>query len=67
VRYTDVYPHFISVPLCARLQWYTCTTLSGVECQKFFRCEAPLLHRHEIGWTIMPSPRAQKPWTQLRI
>ncbi len=33
VRYTDVYPHFISVPLCARLPWYTCTTLSGVECQ----------------------------------
>src|SRR4029077_8538156 len=33
VRYTDVYPQFISVPLCARLPWYTCTTLEGVECQ----------------------------------
>src|SRR5208283_2054600 len=33
---------------------------------KFFRCEAPFLHHHEIEWTIMPSLRAQKPWTPAR-
>src|ERR1700722_10492889 len=33
---------------------------------KFFRCEAPFLHHHEIEWTIMPSLRAQKPWAPLR-
>ena len=34
---------------------------------KFFRCEAPFLHHHEIEWTIMPSLRAQKPWTPPRL
>src|SRR5579863_10104191 len=34
---------------------------------KFFRCEAPFLHHHEIEGTIMPSLRAQKPWTRPRL
>ena len=27
---------------------FLASTLSGVECQHFFRCEAPFLHCHEI-------------------
>src|SRR5271157_1788739 len=34
---------------------------------KFFRCEAPFLHHHEIEWTIMPSLHAQKPGTRPRL
>src|SRR5271169_6520961 len=42
-------------------------TVVSTGVSKFFRCEAPFLHHHEIEWTIMPSLRAQKPWTRPRL
>src|SRR6202167_2767379 len=49
-----------SVDVCIRAFTFVYPPRGGVS--KFFRCEAPFLHHHEIEWTIMPSLPVQKPW-----
>ena len=66
-RYTHVHRKFIMY-----LKSCTCTVVylhdprrGGVS--KFFRCEAPFWHHHEIDGRITPSPPAQKAWIPPRL